>query len=61
MIRQDTYIFKIIKLDIVQVLRQIPIPYTHYNDIKMNAIASQITGVSIVYSPICSGIDQRIH
>ena len=27
----------------------------------MNAIASQITGVSIVSSPVCSGTDQRKH
>ena len=27
----------------------------------MSAIASQITGVSIVYSTVCSGIDQRKH
>ena len=33
----------------------------HYNDIIMNAMASQITGVSIVYSTVCSGADQRKH
>ena len=30
-----------------------------YSDIIMSAIASQITGRSIVYSTICSGADQR--
>ena len=33
----------------------------HYNDVIMNAMASQITGVSIIYSTICSGADQRKH
>ena len=27
----------------------------------MSAMASQITVVSIVYSPVCSGADQRKH
>ena len=31
----------------------------HYNDVIMSAMASQITGVSTVYSTICSGADQR--
>ena len=33
---------------------------THYSDVITSAMASQITGVSIVYSTICSG-DQRKH
>ena len=33
--------------------------YFHYSDVIMSAIASEITGVSIVYSIICSGADQR--
>ena len=33
----------------------------HYNDVIMGAMASQITAVSIVYSTICSGADQRKH
>ena len=33
----------------------------HYNDVIMSAMASQITGVSIVYSTVCSGVDQRKH
>ena len=32
-----------------------------YRDVIMGAIASQITGVSIVYSIVCSGADQRKH
>ena len=31
----------------------------HYSDVMMSAMASQITGVSIVYSTVCSGADQR--
>ena len=33
------------------------VQYHHYSDV----MASQITGVSIVYSTICSGADQRKH
>ena len=31
----------------------------HYNDIIMSAMASQITSLTIVYSTIYSGVDQR--
>ena len=33
----------------------------HYSDVIMSAMASQITGVSIVCSAFCSGTDQRKH
>ena len=33
----------------------------HYSDVKMGAMASQITSVSIVYSTVYSGADQRKH
>ena len=33
----------------------------HYRDVIMSVIASQITGVSIVCSTVCSGADQRKH
>ena len=33
----------------------------HYSDVITSAVASQITSVSIVYSPVCSGLDQREH
>ena len=33
----------------------------HYSDVIMNAMASQITGVSIVYSAVSSGAYQRKH
>ena len=34
---------------------------THYSDVIMSAMASQITGVSMVCSTVCSGADQRKH
>ena len=33
----------------------------HYSDVIMDAIASQITSASIVYSTVCSGPDQSKH
>ena len=33
----------------------------HYSDITMNVMAIQITSVSIVCWPVCSGADQRKH
>ena len=33
----------------------------HYSDVRMGAIASQITSLTIVYSTIYSGADQRKH
>ena len=33
----------------------------HHSDVIMGAMASQITGVSIVYSAVCSRADQRKH
>ena len=33
----------------------------YYNDVIMNAIASQITSLTIVYSVVYSGADQRKH
>ena len=34
---------------------------THYSDVIMSAMTSQITGISIVCSTVCSGADQRKH
>ena len=31
----------------------------HYSDVIVSTMASQTTGVSIVYWTVCSGIDQR--
>ena len=33
----------------------------HYTDIMMGAMASQITSLTIVYSTVYSGADQRKH
>ena len=33
----------------------------HYSDVIIGAMASQITGVSIICSTVCSGADQREH
>ena len=33
----------------------------HYNDVIMRAMASQITGVLVVCSAVCSGVNQRRH
>ena len=33
----------------------------HYGDVIMSTLASQITGVSMVCSTVCSGADQRKH
>ena len=38
-----------------------PLNLEHYSDVIMSTVASQITGVSIVYSTVCSGADQRKH
>ena len=51
---------------------EVQIPYTchltygsaarlHYDDVKMGAIASQITSLTIVYSTVYSGADQSKH
>ena len=37
----------------------VPAKNDHYGDVIMSAMASQITGVSILYSTVCSGADQR--
>ena len=34
---------------------------SHYSDVIMGSIASQITSLTIVYSSVCSGADQRKH
>ena len=35
-----------------------PTPYTHYNDVMVDAVASQITSLTIVYSTVYSGVNQ---
>ena len=34
---------------------------THYSDVIMGAMASQITSLTVVYSTVCPGADQRKH
>ena len=41
--------------------RKLKLPISRYSDVIMGAITSQITGVSIVYSTVCLGADQRKH
>ena len=35
--------------------------FLHYSDVTMSTMASQITSLTIVYSTVCSGADQRQH
>ena len=37
------------------------ITFCHYDDVIMGAMASQITSLTIVYSTVYSGADQRKH
>ena len=39
----------------------IPFPTWHYSDVIMCMMASQITSISIIYSTVYSGADQRKH
>ena len=43
------------------VCKQVICSILHYSDVIMSARAPQITGVSIVYSTVCSGANQRKH
>ena len=38
-----------------------PLVTVHHSDVTISAMAPQITGVSIVYSIVCSGADQTRH
>ena len=49
------HITKLLHHQVIQVY------FKHYSDVIMSTIASQITGVSIVCSSVCSGVDQRKH
>ena len=35
------------------------VQWSHHSDVIMSAMASQTTGVSIVYSAVCSGVDKK--
>ena len=43
------------------VIDLIPKPHSHYNDVIMSVKASQITNLTIVYSTVYTGADQRKH
>ena len=43
------------------VYHSICVCYFHYSDVIMSAMASEITGVSMVCSTVCSGVDHRKH
>ena len=45
----------------VDVAEYMRIIVTHYNDVIMSAMASQITSLTIVYSSVYQGADQRKH
>ena len=44
-----------------EIMCKITAPNNHYNDVIMNVMASQITSLTIVYSIVYSGADQRRH
>ena len=44
-----------------QYTMEIPWEFIYYSNVIMSAMASQITGVSMVYSTFCWGADQRKH
>ena len=50
---------KFITTSRIRVIFMYPVILSHYCDVIMNAIPSQITSVSIVYSSVCSDADQR--
>ena len=50
-----------IGLQIVECIQVIEYWHKHYNDVVMSAMASEITGLTIVYSTVYSGADQRKH
>ena len=52
--------YRVITTDIITVYSRY-IAVTHYNDVTMGAIASQITSLTIVYSTVYSDADQRKH
>ena len=45
--------------DCIQLVQTVQVD--HYNDVTMSSIASQITSLTIVYSAVYSGADQRKH
>ena len=52
---QYVYIWLSVKINLYAILK------IHYNDVIMGTIASQITSLTIVYSTVYSGTNQRKH
>ena len=50
-----------VSLHVAPSLNEVPWQCQCYSDIIMTTMASEITGISIVCSTICSGVDQRKH
>ena len=48
-------------IEIYKCVKAIYLPITHYDDVIMGAMASQIPSLTIVYSAFYSGADQRKH
>ena len=46
---------------VYQVIKSLCIEALHYGDVVMGTVASQITSLTIVYSTVYSGADQRKH
>ena len=60
--RQNKIYISSTKLDFKLSSLIIVVPYSsHYSEVTIGAMAPQITGVSSVYSTVCSGTDQRKH
>ena len=47
--------------NVIDIMHNLHIWCIHYSDVIMGSMTSQITSVSIVYSTVCSGADQRKH
>ena len=45
----------------MRIITRRTLPIMHYNDVIMSTMASQITSLTIVYSSVYSGADQRKH
>ena len=62
---RDDYLMTIVNLCLLklknQYLGQEGTYSQHHSDVIMSAMTSQITSVSVVYSNVCSGADQRKH
>ena len=50
-----------VSFDLTSMVKSMSIIMLHYNDVVMSAMASQSTSLTIVYSSVHSGVDQRKH